>query len=70
MAWSLLIKNGTVIDGSGTARHKADVAIAGDRIVAVAPQLPDKADRVIDATASVDVIQEQIRASLQTFLFV
>ena len=50
MTWSLLIKNGTVIDGSGAARGKADVAIAGDRIVAIAPQLPDHADRVIDAT--------------------
>ena len=53
MAWSLLIKNGTVIDGSGAARGKADVAIAGDRIVAVAPQLAGDADRVIDATALV-----------------
>jgi len=35
MSWSLLIKNGTVIDGSGAARGKADVAIAGDRIAAV-----------------------------------
>ncbi len=53
MSWSLLIKNGTVIDGSGAARGKADVAIAGDRIVAVAPQLAGNADRVIDATALV-----------------
>ena len=50
MAWSLLIKNGTVIDGSGAARAKADVAVAGDRIVAVAPGLPDNAERIIDAT--------------------
>jgi N-acyl-D-aspartate/D-glutamate deacylase len=43
VAWSLLIKNGTVIDGSGCARQKADVAIAGDTIAAVAPQLPENA---------------------------
>ena len=53
MSWSLLIKNGTVIDGSGAARGKADVAIAGDRIVAMAPELAGDADRVIDATALV-----------------
>jgi len=53
MSWSLLIKNGTVIDGSGAARMKADVAIAGDTIVAVAPQLPENAERIIDAAALV-----------------
>ena len=52
MAWSLLIKNGTVIDGSGAARCKADVAIAGDRIVAVAPELAGNAERIIDATSA------------------
>jgi N-acyl-D-amino-acid deacylase len=53
MSWSLLIKNGTVIDGSGTPRQKADVAIAGDKIVAVAPQLPENAARIVDAAALV-----------------
>jgi N-acyl-D-amino-acid deacylase len=50
MSWSLLIKNGTVIDGSGALRQKADVAIAGDAIAAVAPQLAENAARIIDAT--------------------
>ena len=50
MAWSLLIKNGTVIDGSGGPRLKADVALDGERIAAVGPALPESADRVIDAT--------------------
>jgi N-acyl-D-amino-acid deacylase len=53
MSWSLLIKNGTVIDGSGAARQTADVAIAGDTIAAVAPHLPENAERIIDATAVV-----------------
>jgi N-acyl-D-amino-acid deacylase len=53
MSWSLLIKNGTVIDGSGSVRKQADVAIAGDTIAAVAPQLPEHAERIIDATALV-----------------
>jgi N-acyl-D-amino-acid deacylase len=49
MSWSLLIKNGTVIDGSGSPRFNADVAVSGDRIAAIAPELPDNAERVIDA---------------------
>jgi N-acyl-D-amino-acid deacylase len=53
VSWSLLIRNGTVIDGSGSVRAKADVAIAGDTIVAVAPRLPEDAERIIDATALV-----------------
>ena len=53
MAWSLLIRNGTVIDGSGGARERADVAIVDDRIVAVAPDLAGDADRLIDATGLV-----------------
>jgi N-acyl-D-aspartate/D-glutamate deacylase len=53
MSWSLLIRNGTVIDGSGAAGAKADVAIAGDTIAAIAPQLPENAERVIDAAALV-----------------
>ncbi len=49
MSWSLLIRNGTVIDGSGAGRARADVAIAGDRIAAVAGQLPPNGERIIDA---------------------
>ena len=49
MAWSLLIKNGTVVDGSGGAPMAADVAVDGDRIAAVAPGLVGEAVHVIDA---------------------
>src|SRR3972149_613133 len=35
MAWTLLIRNGTVVDGSGAPGYAADVAVEGDRIVAV-----------------------------------
>ena len=31
----LAIRNGTVVDGTGTPARRADVAIDGDRIVAV-----------------------------------
>lgn len=50
MTWSLLIKNGIVVDGSGADRRAADVAIAGDRIAAIAPGLEGEAARVIDAS--------------------
>jgi N-acyl-D-amino-acid deacylase len=49
MAWSLLIKHGIVVDGSGAPGVAADVAVEGDRISAVGPGLQGEAARVIDA---------------------
>jgi len=53
MAWSLLIRNGSVIDGTGAAGRPADVAIEGDRIAAIGPGLRGEATRVIDAAGHV-----------------
>src|SRR5262252_1550179 len=53
MAWSLLVRNGSLIDGSGAPARAADVAVEGDRIVAVAPRLSGEAARVIDAAGHV-----------------
>jgi N-acyl-D-amino-acid deacylase len=53
MAWSLLIRGGTAIDGSGAPRERADVAIEADRIAAIGPRLEGQADRTIDATGHV-----------------
>lgn len=53
MAWSLLIRGGTLIDGSGAPRQAADVALEGDRVAAIAPRLEGQALRVIDATGQV-----------------
>jgi N-acyl-D-amino-acid deacylase len=48
----LVIRGGTVIDGTGSAPRKADVAIDGDRIVAVGEGLAE-GRREIDATGQI-----------------
>ncbi len=50
MAFDLLIKNGTVVDGTGSPRYQADVGIADGKIVEVGKGLAGKAHRVIDAS--------------------
>ena len=53
-AYDLLLAGGTVVDGTGAPRRVADVAIVGDRIVAVAPGLSRaRAKRVVDVTGQV-----------------
>ena len=47
--YDVLIRNGTVIDGTGAPGIQADVAIRGDTIVAMGPNSEGSADRVIDA---------------------
>ncbi len=49
--WSTLIRGGTVVDGTGAARFAADIALRGDKIVAVSrtPLDASRAARVIDA---------------------
>jgi N-acyl-D-amino-acid deacylase len=49
MVWDILIRGGTLYDGSGSAGARADVAIAGGRIAAVGASLDGEADKVIDA---------------------
>lgn len=46
----ILIRGGTVIDGTGAPGIAADIAITGARIAAVGPALPHRAGRAIDAT--------------------
>jgi N-acyl-D-amino-acid deacylase len=53
VAWSLLVRNGSLIDGTGAPARPADVAVEGDRIVAVAPRLDGAATRTIDASGHV-----------------
>ncbi len=52
MVYTILIKNGTVIDGTGKAPYPADVGILGDHIKDIGPTgtLGDQADTIIDAS--------------------
>ena len=49
MAYDLLIRNGTVIDGTGASRYQADVAVANGRIAEIGKIGGAAATRVIDA---------------------
>lgn len=49
-AISLLITGGTVIDGTGAPRRRADVRILGDKITQLGRLQPLRGERVIDAT--------------------
>jgi len=47
--FDIIIKNGTVIDGSGNQRFKADIGVKKDRIVKIG-NIQEKARRTIDAS--------------------
>jgi N-acyl-D-aspartate/D-glutamate deacylase len=49
MSYDLLIKNGTVVDGTGAPRYRADVAVAGGQIAEIG-KITDGAKKVIDAS--------------------
>jgi Amidohydrolase family len=49
----ILIRGGTVIDGTGQPARRADVAIAGERIEAIGLLFTARAARVIDAAGHV-----------------
>ena len=53
MVHDLIIRNGTVVDGTGTAGRRADVAIDGDRISAIGDLSGTTGAREIDATGLV-----------------
>ena len=51
--YDLIIRNGRVVDGSGRAPFRADVAIKGDRIVRIGNLQGARAKRTIDAAGQV-----------------
>ena len=48
MTYDLVIKNGTVVDGTGAARYQADVAIADGKVAEIG-KVTEGAKRTIDA---------------------
>src|SRR5262245_9180498 len=52
-AYDLLIRNGRIVDGTGSAWYRADIAIKGDSIAAIAPSMTAQATRVIDVAGQV-----------------
>ena len=49
MSFDLVVRDGTVLDGTGSGPVRADVGIRGERIEAVAPGLAAAGSRVLDA---------------------
>ncbi len=48
MSYDLVIKDGTLIDGSGLPRYRADVGVRHGRVAAIG-RIRERADEVIDA---------------------
>lgn len=48
----LVIRNGTIIDGTGAPRYPGDIAVSGGRIAAIGRDLP-RASREIDASGKI-----------------
>jgi len=53
--WSVLIRGGTIVDGTGAPRFAGDVALIGDKVAVVSGTALDarRASRVIDATGMI-----------------
>ena len=49
MRYDIIIRNGTIVDGTGQPSVQADIGVRGDRIVAVG-SLSGDAGQAIDAT--------------------
>ena len=52
MSYDLVIRNGTVVDGSGLARYRADVGVKDGRIARIG-RIAAPADEVVDAEGHV-----------------
>ena len=51
--YDILLKNGRIVDGTGTAWFRGDVAIRGDAIARIAPSIGEPAARTIDVGGNV-----------------
>src|SRR4051812_28249308 len=48
MPYDLVIRNGTIVDGSGLASYRADLGVTGNRIAAIG-RIRDKGREEVDA---------------------
>jgi N-acyl-D-aspartate/D-glutamate deacylase len=53
MGYDIVIRGGVVVDGTGAPPCRCDVAIAGDRIVAIEPSISEPSGRDIDAAGAI-----------------
>ncbi|MGH9132937.1 MAG: amidohydrolase family protein, partial [Ilumatobacteraceae bacterium] len=53
MGYDITIRGGAVVDGTGAPAYRGDVAIAGDRIVAIEPSISERGRRDIDADGAI-----------------
>jgi dihydroorotase/N-acyl-D-amino-acid deacylase len=51
--YDLILRNGRVVDGTGSPWYRADIAIRGDAIARIAPSITEPATRVIDLSGQV-----------------
>jgi dihydroorotase/N-acyl-D-amino-acid deacylase len=51
--FDLLIRNGRIVDGTGSPWYRGDVAVRGDTIARIAPRIDAPAGRTIDAAGKV-----------------
>jgi N-acyl-D-amino-acid deacylase len=51
--YDLIIRNGRILDGTGSPWYRADVGVRGDTIATIAPSLTAPAARVVDAAGQV-----------------
>src|SRR5215470_2734036 len=52
-SYDLLIRNGRILDGTGSPWFRGDVAIRGDSIAAIAPHIDATASRTIDVAGNI-----------------
>lgn len=53
MMYQLLIKNTTIVDGTGVPAYRSDLAAENGKIVKIAPGIEGEAELVIDGTGLV-----------------
>ena len=51
--YDLVLKNGRIVDGSGSPWYRADLAIRGDSIVKIAQSISESAARILDAEGQI-----------------